>query len=100
MDWDDEYSEEYDDAMAYDDTDYASHRNESMPDNGGAEGGLDSTDIADPVSAYFFLSEDVQDEFSGSDKKKIKCLSWRAQVYGRDLRQLPGVLQPGYRGSG
>ncbi len=32
MNWDDEYIEEYDDAKAYDDVYYASHRDRSMLD--------------------------------------------------------------------
>jgi len=70
MDWDDEYNEEYDDAMAYRDVDHASHRDSSMPDKGGSEGGFDPMDIDNPVNAYFFLSDDAQDEINGSDKKR------------------------------
>jgi len=53
----------------YDDMDIASQREESMPDKGSSEGGLDPMNIVNPVSAYFFLSDDAQDEISGSDKK-------------------------------
>ena len=35
MDWDDEYDN------GYDDMDHASHRDNSMPDKGSSEGGLD-----------------------------------------------------------
>jgi len=52
MDCDDEYDN------GYDDIDYASQRDGSMPDKR-AEGGLDPMDIANPVSAYFFLSDDA-----------------------------------------
>ncbi len=40
-----------------------------MPDEG-AEGGFDPLDIANPVSAYFFLSDDVQDEIGGGKRKR------------------------------
>ncbi|MBL7172500.1 MAG: hypothetical protein ISS68_06650 [Desulfobacteraceae bacterium] len=30
---------------------------------------------ANPVSAYFFLSDDAQDEISGGNKKNLKCRS-------------------------
>ena len=44
-------------------------------------------DIANPVSAYFFLSDDAQDEISGRDKKRMKCLScgymFRGEIYDR-----------------
>jgi len=68
MDWDDEYNEEYDDTHS------ASHRDCSMPDESN-EKGLDPTDIANPVSAYFFLSDDVQDEINGSGRKRMRCHS-------------------------
>jgi len=48
---------------------------------------LDPTDIANPVSAYFFLSDDAQDKISGSNKKRMKCLScghtFRGEIYDR-----------------
>lgn len=69
MDWDDEYDN------GYNDTDFVSQRGRSLPDESGPEGGLDPMDISNPASAYFFLSDDAQDEISGSDKKRMKCLS-------------------------
>lgn len=30
-------------------------------------------DIANPVSTYFFLSDDAQDEISGEKKENMKC---------------------------
>lgn len=63
MDWDDEYD------SGYDDMGHASHREISMPDKS-AEGGFDPMDIANPVSAYFFLSDDAQNEIAGTDKKR------------------------------
>ena len=68
MDWDDEYD------SGYDDMDYASNREESMLDKS-SEGGLDPTDIANPASAYFFLSDDAQDEINRNDRKNMRCLS-------------------------
>ncbi|MBW2202582.1 MAG: hypothetical protein JRF52_00435 [Deltaproteobacteria bacterium] len=64
MDWDDEY----------DNMDYSPHREEATSDKG-PEGRLDPMNIANPVSAYLFLNDDVQDEITGSDRKKMKCLS-------------------------
>jgi predicted Zn-ribbon and HTH transcriptional regulator len=40
-----------------------------------AEGHLYPMGITDPTSAYFFLSDDAQDEIAGSDKKRMKCRS-------------------------
>jgi len=67
MDWDDEYDN------GYNDMDNGSQRDGSMPDKSSSDGGLDFTDIANPVSAYFFLSDDAQDEISGGKKKNMKC---------------------------
>ncbi len=80
MDWDDGYDN------GHQDMDYVSHRDEYTPDKS-AKGGLDPMDIANPVSAYFFLSDDAQDEISGRDKKRMKCLScgymFRGEIYDR-----------------
>ena len=66
MDWDDEYDN------GYNDRDNASQQDGFMPDKS-AEGGFDPMDIVNPVSAYFFLSDDAQDEISGEKKKNMKC---------------------------
>ena len=49
MDWDD----------GYDNMDYSPHREEATSDKS-AEGGLNPMNIANPVSAYLFLNDDVQ----------------------------------------
>ena len=67
MDWDDEYDN------GYNDKDFASLRDNSIPAKGSSEGGFDPRDITNPVSAYFFLSDDAQDEISGVKKKNMKC---------------------------
>jgi len=36
-----------------------------------AESGLDPMEITNPASAYLFLSDDAQDEITGTDKKKM-----------------------------
>lgn len=59
VDWDDEYNEEYNDAMPYDDVGYNPHREKSMPDKSSSEGEFDPMAIANPVSAYFSLSDDA-----------------------------------------
>ena len=69
--------------------DNASQRDGSMPDKGGSEGGLDPMDIANPVSAYFFLSDDAQDETRGRDKKKMKCLSCGHRFMGEIYDSCP-----------
>jgi|GEM_PF-908875 len=62
MDWDDELDEMIQGA---DSTSSMLHE--------GSGSGLDPTDISDPASAYFLLSDDAQDEITGTDKKKMKC---------------------------
>ncbi len=54
---------------------HVSYQDNSMPDRGSSEGALDPMDFANPVSAYFFLSDDAQDEVCESDKKSMKCIS-------------------------
>ena len=44
-------------------------------DSAGSGSGLDPMDISDPASAYFLLSDDAQDEITGTDKKRMKCRS-------------------------
>jgi len=80
MDWNDESDNGYD-HMAHD-----SQSTGSMPDEG-SERGLDPLDIDDPTSAYLFLSDDAQDEITGTGKKKMKCLScgyrFMGEIYDR-----------------
>ena len=83
MDWDDEYDN------GYDDMGHTSHRNNSMPDTGNSDGGLDFKDIANPVSAYFFLSDDVQDEITGEKKKNMKCGSCGHKFTGESYESCP-----------
>ena len=82
MDWDDENGNGYGDA------DYASHRDRSMPDKS-AEDGLDPMDVVNPISAYFFLSDDAQDEISGGKKKNMKCRSCGHRFAGESYDSCP-----------
>lgn len=79
MDWDDEFD------SGYDDSEYESHQEESAHDENDG-GWLDPMDINNPVSSFFLLSDDAQDEIS-SDKKNIKCLScghrFKGDIYDR-----------------
>jgi len=83
MDWDDEYDN------GYDDMGHASQRDGSMPDKGSSEGGLDPMNIANPVSAYFFLSDDAQDEITGEKKKNMKCGSCGHRFVGEFYESCP-----------
>jgi len=64
-----EGGDEYDNG--YDDIDCSSHRDLSMPDRS-AKGGLDPMDMGNPVSAYFLLNGDAQEEIPG--RANTKCL--------------------------
>ena len=75
MSWDDEFDEEYDDALKYEVSGSDIPESSDMPDKGEAGEEFDPMDITNPVSAFFFLSDDVQDEIQGSGKRKMKCLS-------------------------
>jgi len=83
MEWDDENDN------GYDDMGHTSHRDNSMSDNGNSDGGLDFKDIANPVSAYLFLSDDVQDEISGGKKKSMKCGSCGHRFTGESYDSCP-----------
>ncbi len=96
MDWDDEY----------DNMDYSSRREEFTPDRS-TESGIDPMDIADPASAYFFLSDDAQDEITGTGKMRMKCLScghlFTGEIYetcpecfSSDTEQLTDEKEDGY----
>ncbi|MFH1952275.1 MAG: hypothetical protein ABIL06_11740 [Pseudomonadota bacterium] len=71
--------------------DYACHRDTAVLDKG-SEGGLDQMDIADPASAYLFLSDDAQDEISGTGKKIMKCLSCGHMFMGEMYDSCPGCF--------
>ena len=75
MDYDDEFDEGNDDALEYEDSAYDTPESRGVIDEGESQNGFDPLDITNPVSAYFFLSDDVQDEIQGSGKRKMKCLS-------------------------
>jgi predicted Zn-ribbon and HTH transcriptional regulator len=82
MDWDDEYLNGYDD-MAHD-----FNRDNVMPREDPVRG-LDPMDITDAASAYFLLSDDAQDEITGSDKKSMKCLTCGYRFIGEIYDSCP-----------
>jgi len=54
-----------------------------------AERHLDPTDITDPASAYFLLSDDAQDEITGTGKKRMKCRSCGHRFLGEIYDRCP-----------
>ena len=45
--------------------------------------------IANPVSAYFFLSDDAQDEITGEKRKNMKCGSCGHRFTGESYESCP-----------
>ncbi len=78
MDWEDEFD---DGAMS------------DMSDKT-AEGGLDPLDITNPTSAYFFLSDDAQDEISGGKRQNMKCRSCGHRFAGEFYESCPECYSP------
>ncbi|MCF8142663.1 MAG: hypothetical protein K9N21_01955 [Deltaproteobacteria bacterium] len=80
MDWDDEFN------AGYDETAHGVHRSGTMPDEA-SSGSLDPLEISDLASAYFLLSDDAQDEITGTGKKKMKCRAcghrFMGEIYDR-----------------
>jgi hypothetical protein len=64
LDWDNEFDEMI----------HGTDRTGSILDEGSGAG-LDPMDISDPASAYLLLSDDAQDEVTGTGKKRMKCCS-------------------------
>jgi len=89
MDWDDEFDDNYDSDSAYDNTHSTFQRDEPTPDGSNARNGFDPRDIANPVSAYFFLSDDAQDEIDGSTRKRMKCRSCGKRFMGETYDSCP-----------
>ena len=83
MDWDDEFDN------GHDDMDVVSHRNTSIQEKNGSEGGIDPLDIANPASAYFFLSDDAQDEIGAAKRKNMKCRSCGRRFAGESYESCP-----------
>ena len=58
-------------------------------DQGGVEKNLDPLNFRKPISAYFFLSDDAQDELGNSQKRKLKCLLCGHEFLGRKANHCP-----------
>jgi len=75
----------------------------------GSGSALDPMDISDPASAYFLLSDDAQDEITGTGKRKMKCRScghrFMGDIYDRcpkcdslDIEEVLSFLDYGNEG--
>jgi hypothetical protein len=94
MSWDDEFDEEYDDALEYEDPDYNPTESGDTNDKDEAGDGLNPMDITDPSSAFFLLSDDTQDELQGSEKTKMRCLTCGHQFLGEICDDCPECFSP------
>ncbi len=88
MDWDDELDN------GYGDVNDTLHRDNSIHDKIDSDGGIDPLNITNPVSAYFFLSDDAQDEISGRRRKNMKCGSCSHRFAGESYESCPECFSP------
>lgn len=81
MDWDDSFDD------WHDEWDSGLNGGSRRTDKSNPEEPFDPMSISNPVSAYFFLSDDAQAEVLGKDKKKMKCLDcghqFKGEIYDR-----------------
>lgn len=69
----DEFDDEYDEHFNDEGLGFDAPERQDIPGEGESGGDLDPLDITNPKTAYFFLSDDVQDELQGSEKRKMRC---------------------------
>ena len=83
MDFEDSYYE-------YENDSVSSTSDYGLSDNqGGNENNLDPFALDDPVSAYLFLSDDVQDELGNPLNRKLRCLLCGHEFLGRKTDHCP-----------
>ena len=58
-------------------------------DHGGTEKNLDPLNVRDSVNAYFFLSDDVQDEIQNPQNQKLKYLLCKHEFLGQTGNSCP-----------
>ena len=63
--------------------------NSFIQDKSGSEGGIDPLDISNPASAYFFLSDEAQNEISGGKRNNMKCRSCGHRFVGEFYESCP-----------
>ena len=79
MEYDDELDDDYDDYVGSDDN--------FLQD--GSKNDVDPLDIKDPESAFFYLSDDVQDELESTSKRKMRCGSCGHKFRGDIIESCP-----------
>lgn len=73
MSFDDEFDEYFDDGPECGKIYDRAHQNSLRGDGESSREGIDPMNMSDPASAYFFLSDDAQNEITGFDCKMMKC---------------------------
>ena len=86
MDWDDEFDD------GYDEIGNSSQRG-GLTDNQGSNGNFSPFDIRNPASAYFFLSDDAQDEISVRKRNVMTCRSCGHRFSGEFDESCPECYQ-------
>lgn len=69
MDYDDDFDNHFDSDPLGSSSNYDLSNGQDESENN-----LDPLNIRNPASAYFFLSDDVQDELGNPLNRKLKCL--------------------------
>jgi len=75
MNCDNGFDDEFGDDFDYEGSGFDAEDPKDINGEDNSKGDFDPLDITDPKSAYFILSDDVQDELKGTDKKMMKCNS-------------------------
>jgi hypothetical protein len=89
MSFDNEFDEPFDNNLEYGKTYDPSHQDGVSSDAEISQDGFDPMEITDPLSAYFFLSDDAQDEIDGSDRKRMKCGDCKHRFMGEIYDSCP-----------
>lgn len=89
MSFDDEFGEYFDDGSEYGKMQGNVHQDGLVGDAESPREGFGPVELSDPKSAYFFLSDDAQDEIAGIDCKKMKCRRCEHRFWGDDYDNCP-----------
>lgn len=89
MDFDDFFDEQYDYEIEGQDIHSVDSEYNSSKISDESENGLHPLNFHDPLSAFLFLSDDVQDELENTEKRKRECLACEHKFTGQITDQCP-----------
>lgn len=89
MDFDDFFDEQYDYEIEGQDIHSVDSGFVSSKEGNESENGLHPLNFHDPLSAFLFLSDDVQDELGNTEKRKRECPSCGHKFRGQITGQCP-----------